>query len=318
MGEIDIKDRRRNLISISVVVILLVWSSPAHSVIYKKYYKGLPDYETNSPFVNAAPAVHQAIKAKITKLKVNTEDCTMSSVKGPYGALYAFRSNVCEKDEHADIRTLLSKLAPSLEESHLTFWIDDLNQDGEAEILAEHLDFSESYDPKHPALGGDGYRSYWLLRWTGSKYEEIHVGPFLVGELHNIRPFGRATGEKVMFVKHPSCTACDPWIYQTVVDFYAGENGDVFRFTYSKDHQSFGPTLEYRLPGRGHSVDANVETRTTAPGENGPHLMQFFDLEEGQDEWWIFTCKGMKCDYEMFLNELPLKFKKVWEDAENL
>lgn len=242
----------------------------------------------------------------------------MSSIKGSYGALYPLRSNVCEKDEHAEIRTLLLRLAPSLEEGHLTFWVDDMNQDGEAEIVAEHLDFSESYDPKHPALGGDGYRSYWLLRWTGSKYEEIHVGPFLVGELHSIRPFGRATGEKVMFVKHQSCTACDPWIYQTVVDFYAGENGDVFRFTYSKDHQSFGPTLEYRLPGRGHSVDAEIETRTNLPSENGPHLIQFFDLEEGEDEWWVFTCKEMKCDFEMFLNELPSKFRKVWDNADKL
>lgn len=312
------KQSRFNFISISSLLVLLIYSSPAYAVFYKEYFKGLPDYETDSPFVVATPAIHKALKEKITGLKISPEDCTISSIKGPYGATYAFRSNVCGEAENESIKTLLSKLAPSLEEEHTTFWIDDLNQDGEAEVVVEHLDFNKFDEPKDAGMGGDGYRSYWRLQWTGSSFEEIHVGPFLRGALHDIRPFGTETGRKTMFVRHQSCTECCPWIYLTAVDFYAGDSGDVFKFAYSTDRQSFGPTLEYRLPGRGHSIDAEVETRTLTPGSDGPHLIQYFDLEEGQDEWWIFTCKGMKCDYEMFLNELPSKFKKTWESADKL
>ncbi len=318
LREFDMKQSRINFIRISGLVVLLICSSPAHSVIYKEYYRGLPNYEADSPFVVATPAAHKAIKDKLPGLKISPEDCFMSSVEGSFGTSYSLRSNVCDKNHYEDAKIRISKLAPSLKQEHLTFWIDDLNQDGEAEIIVEHLDFSESYDPKHPALGGDAYRSYWLLQWTGSRYDEIHVGPFLEGDLHSLRPFANTNGRKILFVKHQSCTECDPWIYLTAVDFYAGESGDVFQFTYSTDHQSFGPTLEYRLPGRGHSIDAEVETRTLPPGSGGPHLMQYFDLEEGQDEWWIFTCKEMKCDYEMFLTELPSKLKKVWDNADKL
>jgi hypothetical protein len=49
-----------------------------------------------------------------------------------------------------------------------------------------------------------------------------------------------------------------------------------------------------------------------SPSNTGPQLLQFFDMEEGPDEWWAFTCKDYKCDYQLYKNTAPDNFKKLW------
>jgi hypothetical protein len=115
------------------------------------------------------------------------------------------------------------------------------------------------------------------------------------------------------FVRHQSCTECHPWVYVTIVDFFRHPNGAAFEFTYAEDHKSFKYEIEYVLPGSGHSVDAKVETRVLATTKEGPHLMQQFRLDEGKTEWWVFRCEDLKCDYEMYADKLPSKYRPLWQ-----
>jgi hypothetical protein len=54
----------------------------------------------------------------------------------------------------------------------------------------------------------------------------------------------------------------------------------VFRepiFTYDSDHKDYDETIEYELPGMGHSVEANVETRVPkSVTASVPDLIQVF------------------------------------------
>ena len=147
----------------------------------------------------------------------------------------------------------------------------------------------------------------------------MYAGPFLAGTLHAIKPFGPSVTNRMVFVRHQSCIECEPWIYVTVIDFSKVPNGAAFEFTYSRDHTAFVQTIEYELPGMGHSIDAEVETRIPPVFDvKGPHLIQHFKLEEGGHEWWVFTCKGLQCDYEMYLDQLPKQYEALWNKAERL
>lgn len=62
----------------------------------------------------------------------------------------------------------------------------------------------------------------------------------------------------------------------------------------------------------GHSIDAKVETRVpTDTGTRGPHLLQYYDVEDGEDEWWSFTCSGAKCTPTVIKGKGP---PKAWRD----
>ena len=81
------------------------------------------------------------------------------------------------------------------------------------------------------------------------------------------------------------------------------------------------PTIEYALPGHGHTIDAKVETRSLPASAKGPHLLQSFTMEQGEnrpDEWWTFTCKDFRCDYQMYAGQPPADFKKLWDKGRKL
>ena len=119
-------------------------------------------------------------------------------------------------------------------------------------------------------------------------------------------------------MKHASCIECEPTLYLTALDFDAGDDTRAYNFTYNENHEGFNPTIQYDLPGMGHSVDAKVETRILPPSDNGPHLLQFFDMEEGPGEWWSFTCINYRCDYQMQLNKPTDDFIRLWNKAKKL
>jgi hypothetical protein len=107
-------------------------------------------------------------------------------------------------------------------------------------------------------------------------------------------------------------------VYLTAVDFLHPPSGAFFEFTYAKDHKEFSPRIEYVVPGMGHSVDADVETRIPK-GNAGQHLMQHFLLKDGEPEWWIFSCnRDLKCDYELHLGSLSSRYEAAWAEADRL
>jgi hypothetical protein len=47
-------------------------------------------------------------------------------------------------------------------------------------------------------------------------------------------------------------------------------------------------------------------------------LQNFRYKDEPKQEWWVFTCKGLRCDYEMYDNELPARHRPMWDAGERL
>jgi hypothetical protein len=292
--------------------VLAVFSSVTSSaVIYKKYYEGLPDYEKNSPFTSNDPGLHSQLESVIKAAAVTEKACAAV----PINDFYALDSNVCKASDSVKIKGILGKIAPSLDPKNLALWKADLDSDGLPELLVGYLtNLKETEDYSDP------YFTLWLLKKNGKIYKVVHVGPFLAGRLHAIKSFGPFRKHKTVFVKFLSCTECHPWVYLLAVNFSASQDGSPFEFTYNKDHKSWGPTLEYELPGMGHSVDAEVETRIpSSSGPAGPHLLQKFTMKnDGTTEWWAFTCKGLKCDHKMSTGKMPQIYKDQWEKGEKL
>jgi hypothetical protein len=101
---------------------------------------------------------------------------------------------------------------------------------------------------------------------------------------------------------------------------FSQQSARSLRFTYDLDHKGYDDTIEYELPGMGHSVDAKVETRVPN-GDAGsvPDLMQVFRyIYEKKVEWWVFSCERGRCDYQRFYGSLPEKYRGPWASADKL
>jgi len=280
-------------------------NNPGGGVRYKPYYQGIPDYENLAVF-HAEPAnTHAQLRALLNKAPVSNNLCIRGSIKATVVPSHQLRSNVCDPSAYSAIKVLIAELAPSLDVQRWSFRKVDLDRDGEPEVIVEYIDLVGDAKVKDP------YLSLWHLRYDGSVYRPTYAGPFLVGSIHAQMAFGQPGNRDVVFIRHSSCTECDPWVYLTVVDFFPRPSGAAFEFTYDEDHKTFKYDIEYVLPGMGHSVDAKVETRVLAATTAGPHLMQQFRLDDGKTEWWVFRCEQFKCDYEMY-DELPNKYRQAW------
>jgi len=285
-------------------------SNAGGEVRYKPYYQGIPDYEKIAVF-RAEPAnTHTQLRALLKTAPVSSTLCVRGSVKSTWGP-ERLRSNVCDSSAYSAIKALIAELAPSLDRRRWSFRKVDLDADGEPEVIVEHIDLVGDANVKDP------YLSLWHLRLDGGLYRATYAGPFLLGSLHAQMAFGQSGGRQAVFIRHDSCTECHPWVYLTVVDFFPRPGGAAFEFTYDRDHKTFKHTIEYALPGMGHSADAKVETRALAATPAGPHLMQQFRLEGGNTEWWVFHCEEFKCDYEMF-DKLPGKYRPSWQSGKKL
>lgn len=289
-------------------------------VKYLETYKGLPEYDKNTPFTNMDSSQHIKLEKAIadirpSDLKSINRQCKAGSVlvwKASNSSDKDWRkdlsTNICNPSKLATIKKLVSSLAPSLDLKNMTAWVVDL--DGDKDLLIGYIDISK--EDKYP------YISFWRLKPESGIYKAYYAGPFLDGSLHAVRAFGEKEKNKAVFIKHASCIECEPLIYLTAIDFDAGNDARAFEFTYNEKHDGFAPTLEYELPGMGHTVEAKVEVRLLPPSSSGPHLLQFYKMAEGPNEWWSFTCKNYKCDYQEYKDKSPDSFKKLWKIAKPL
>lgn len=278
----------------------------------KPYYETLPDYDNTVVFSADPIEVHRELKTSIEISPGGEKLCVRGSVPATVVEAHALKTNVCDSESYSNIAKLLAKLAPSLDQERSTFRKLDLDLNGDPELLVEQVDLVGDEYVRDP------YLSVWLLRYDGTRFQPTYAGPFLVGEIVAELPFGSRPAQRSLIVRHQSCTECDPWVYLSVLDLLREPKGGVFQFTYAADHKDFGRTIEYSLPGMGHSVDADVETRVPSPTPTGPHLLQRFKLEDGTTEWWVFTCSDLKCDYDMSIGSLPGKYKALWDAGKPL
>ena len=305
----------------------VVACAQAQGIRIKVYYKGLPDYEKDPVFKTAAPEAHGRLRAALPKAAAPL--CARGRLEGKLNTdAPELKTNLCEPGAYARARDLLRQLAPSLDPARLTFRTVDLDGDGEPELLVEFIDLppplyqiqqggrlSEEAYPLPGVDARDPYLSLWLLKFDGSVYRATYAGPFLAGELHTMAPLGQSGRNAAVFVRHQNCTECHASTYLTAVDF---ARDDWFAFSYDKAHKTFEPRIEYGLAGKGHTVDASVETRVLPVSPKGPHLMQQFQLDGGKVEWWVFRCVELKCDYELHIGALPAQFKRAWETGRRL
>jgi len=283
-------------------------------VTYFEPNQGLPNYEKSSPFANRDPKVLENLKGLLARASVTPTYCEVGKASIPdYGNRSLF-SNLCKKSEFEELRNLVSTLAPELDKNRLTLWKTELRSSGKAGLLVGYIDISNDKNFKYP------YLSLWYLDMGNGVFSSTYGGSYLAGQVHTIRPYGPDSPQKRVFVKYQSCIECEPWVLMTVVDFASTGKPSTFQFTYATDHKEFGDSFEYVLPGMGHSIEADVETRLPKNVDaKSPHLFQLFKYrEEEKQEWWVFTCKDKKCDYEMYLKELPAKYRQTWNSAEKL
>jgi hypothetical protein len=159
----------------------------------------------------------------------------------------------------------------------------------------------------------------WRVDFKDGRVDAQFGGSSLAGEIHAIRPFGHEDKANKVFVKHLSCMECEPWVYSTIVDF-SRETATPVRFTYAEDHKGYDDTIEYDLPGMGHSVDARLETRIpkSDAGQLADLIQTFRYTEEKKIEWWVFSCNNGQCDYRMFNGALPQEYRSLWASADKL
>lgn len=285
-------------------IFCIVFTPYASAVKFKEYYQGLPNFEKLRPFSETNALLQKELKNALSKILISEQMCPKES----QGHIPSGMVKVCKSADHSLLSSIISKMAPSLKPNYFTFWI--AQADKERDLIVGYTVHDPTYN--------DPYFSIWLLRWMGSRYKIHYAGHFLGGDLHAIRTFG-PRGAKTIFIRFQSCTECHPWIYLIGLDFSIDPDGRAFQFTYSEDRSSWRPEIEYVLPGKGHSIDATVETRIPkVVSKEIPHLIQNFKIEGGGEEWWIFNCAEYKCDFELYTKGLPPKYQKIWRDAEKL
>jgi hypothetical protein len=295
------------IVAVVHFIVCIVLTPCASAVTFKQYYQGLPNFEKSGPFSEENLLLQKELRNALDKISISEQMCPKESL-GYIDYISSGIVRVCKSADHVILSSIISKMAPSLKPNNFKFWIAPT--DKERDLIVGYT----VYDPTY----NDPYFSVWLLKWTGSRYRIHYAGHFLAGDLHAIRTFGPQR-VKTIFVRFQSCTECCPWIYLIGLDFSVDPDGRAFQFTYSEDHSSWRPEIEYVLPGKGHSIDATVETRIPmVVSKEIPHLIQNFKIEGGGEEWWIFKCAEYKCDFELYTEGLPPKYQKIWQDAEKL
>ena len=273
---------------------------------------GLPDYIHKSPF-KANNSVAEVLKRQLALVVTSSKPCKVGEVDVADLGKTPLFTNVCDKAQSDAIRKLIPELAPDLTFATTTVWKAAVSPSGEDGVLVAHVDISTENDFHYP------YLSLWRLDLKDGRVDAQFGGSFLVGEIHAIRPFGYEDKTDKVFVRHLSCIECEPWVYLTIVDF-SRETATPVKFTYAEDHKDYDDVIEYELPGMGHSVDAKVETRIpkSDAGQLADLIQAFRYTEEKKTEWWVFSCKNGQCDYRMFNDILPQKYRPCWASADKL
>jgi hypothetical protein len=285
-------------------------SSPGH-VVYFQPNVGIPDYAHKSPF-GAGGALIESLTKALAAAVMSPKPCKVGEVDVPDLYKTPLFTNICDKAQSDALRRLIAELAPDLTFATTTVWKAAIGSGSEA-FLITHVDVSADQYFHYP------YLSLWRLDLRDGRVDAQFGGSFLAGEIHAIRPFGHDDKVNKLFVKYLSCLECEPWVYLTVVDF-SGQTGKPIRFTYADNHKDFDDTIEYQLPGMGHSIDATVETRIpkVGAGRSGDLIQAFRYTDEKKVEWWVFSCEEGRCDYQMFIDSLPQEYRLAWASADKL
>jgi hypothetical protein len=276
----------------------------AQGVRTKSYYEGLPDLDAQPAFGSMRSEQSRALRDFLVREPGSVTACTKGS------ELVGVRE-ICGRGAEEG-RLLLRSLAHGLPPGRFaSLWRANLRVEGEADLLVQ-------FDTQKDEVS-DRYAAFFAFRWAEGAFQVTAASWFLEGSLRGVHPFGPTPNRKV-FLEVLSCTACHPWVYLVVCDFLVPPSGASFEFQYNLDEpEAWQAEVEYKLPGMGHSIDATVETRLpVAPQPAGPHLMQHFDVQDGEDEWWTFTCKGQRCGAQMFKGRAPAEFLARWKGAKPL
>jgi hypothetical protein len=273
---------------------------------------GIPDYIHKSPF-KANGSVAEMLMKQLAPVVTSPKQCKVGEVDVADLGNTPLFTNICDKTQSDAIRKLIPELAPDLTFATTTVWKAAVSSSGEGDVLVTHVDISTEDNFHYP------YLSLWRLDFKDGRVDAQFGGSFLAGEIHAIRPFGHEDKTNKVFVKHLSCIECEPWVYLTIVDF-SRQTARPVKFTYAADHKDFDDTIEYELPGMGHSVDAKVETRIpkSDAGQLADLIQMYRYTEEKKIEWWVFSCNNGQCDYRMFNGALPQKYRSSWALADKL
>jgi hypothetical protein len=296
-----------------VLLALFLFPVPANgrAVTYFEPNRGLPDYAHKSPFT-ANPSISETLRRQLAEATASPAQCKVEDIAVPVLGKTPLFSNLCDKAQSDGLRKLVATLAPGLTFATTAVWKASLTPSGEAEPVITHIDISTDEHFHYP------YLSIWRLELKNGQLNAQFGGSFLAGQIHAIRPFGHENNANKVFIKYLSCIECEPWVYLTVLDF-SQPSARSFEFTYDLNHKDYQDSIEYELPGEGHSVDAKVETRVPKGAASVPDLMQVFRYtEEERVEWWAFTCQRGQCDFQMFLGALPEKYRSSWASADKL
>jgi hypothetical protein len=283
----------------------------ADRIAYFEPNRGLPDYEHKSPFT-ANSGVYETLRRQLAEATASAAPCKVGAVNVPDLGKTPLFSNLCDKAQSDALRKLVAELAPGLTFATTAVWKVAVTPNGEPQPLITHVDISTDEHFHYP------YLSIWRLELKNGQWNAQFAGTFLSGEIHAIRPFGHENSSNKVFVKYLSCIECEPWVYLSVLDF-SQQSARPFKFTYDSDHKEYGEAIEYELPGMGHSVEADVETRVPKDDASASDLIQTFRYrEEKKVEWWVFSCERGQCDYQLFYGALPEKYRRSWTSAHKL
>jgi hypothetical protein len=285
--------------------------SRGHVVVFQPNV-GIPDYGHKSPF-NANASVAEMFTERLALVVASPKPCKVGDVDvADLGKALLF-TNICDKAQSDALRKLIVEVAPDLTFATTTIWKAAVTSSGEPDFLVTHVDISAEQYFHYP------YLSLWHVDFKDGRIDAQFGGSFLAGEIHAIRPFGREDKTNKVFVKHLSCIECEPWVYLTILDF-SHQTARPVKFTYAADHKDFDDIIEYELPGMGHSVDAKVETRIpkSDAGQSADLIQAYRYTEEKKIEWWVFSCNNGLCDYRMFNDGLPQKYRSSWASADKL
>jgi hypothetical protein len=289
----------------TLVGLLLVQGAVAGAVHFKELYVGLPD-------LSAQPVLADLGREKSARLRVLAAEARSEQACEPPTVADGVVAICGDRADEAS--AILRSQVPTSRAGRLShLWSLRSKTHRVDTIVAE-------YDVEIGEVR-DRYTAFFVLRWQDSCYRVSFTDWFLEGSLQAVRTFGPSR-RRNLFVRFSSCTECCAWTYVAAVDLDGppGTRPARYRFSYASGTPgTFQPELEYVLPGRGHSIEAKVETRLPPrPAPNGIHVLQYFDLEDGADEWWAFRCKGWDCHPEVHVGEPPADFATAWKSASPL
>lgn len=267
----------------------------------KEYYKELPMYWAFDPFVGFD---NDNTSSQLTRIlhdaTANDDGCDEVNVKG----FRPFKSNICDS-KNEDIKKLIATASPSFDRTKLFLWKSNFTGKDDPSLVVGYV---------IEKTNGDTYTSFWVLvRNNDYRYVPFYVGTYLAGSVLKIEPFGPNLERNALFIKYLSCTECEPFEYVKIVASLP--NTQIIK-VYTFDDGN----LEYSLPGNGHSIDADVETKIMlSPNEKSPWLMQHFRRTDGgEDEWWAGFCKNFKCNTSVTFGNMPKEFTTDWQNGKRL